>query len=404
MFQATTAVNKIIELKKRIRIIQGGTSAGKTIAMLLILIDRAQIEKGKTFSVVSETVPHLKRGAIKDFLAIMQQHNFYKDSKWNRTDFIYKFDTGSTIEFFSADTPDKVRGPRRDVLFINEANNITYDTFTQLEIRTNEDIYLDFNPVQEFWVHTEIMQSEVQDKYMQGDNWEFIIINYKDNEALPDTIKDSILAKRGNKYFWSVYGLGEMGEIEGKIYKGWMLVDDIPFEARLVRYGLDFGYSNDPTALIGIYEYNGGYILDEKIYRKGLSNKQIADTLGNLDPALVIADSAEPKSIDEIRLYGVNIIASVKGKDSVNTGIQLVQDKRISMTKRSTNLIKEYRNYIWKTDPDGKVINVPEDIFNHAMDALRYGFESFDINRQELVVHQQQINYPSAMHKLRRGL
>lgn len=367
-YQKTTALEKILKMKKRLKIIQGGSSAGKTIAILLILIDRAGAEEGKLISIVSETFPHLKRGAIRDFLNIMQSHGYYKDANWNRTDYIYTFETGTKIEFFSADSSDKVRGPRRDILFLNECNNVSHETYTQLAIRTNEDIYLDYNPVSEFWVHEDIIPKVDHD---------FIIITYKDNEALPQTIVQEIESRKDNKNFWQVYGLGELGESQGRIYKDWQIIDEIPHEARLERRGMDFGYSNDPTAIVDIYRYNGGFILDEITYQKGLSNKQIADILKNLPNILTIADSAEPKSIDEIRMYGINILPTTKGKDSVNQGIQYVQDQRISITKRSTNIIKEYRNYLWKTDKDGKIMNVPEDLFNHAMDAIRYGLDSY---------------------------
>jgi phage terminase large subunit len=170
--------------------------------------------------------------------------------------------------------------------------------------------------------------------------------------------------------------LGQLGEVEGKIYKDWEIIDSIPHEARLERYGVDFGYSNDPSAIIATYYYNGGRILDEITYQKGLSNKQIADILMNQDKAIVVADSAEPKSIDEIMGYGINIIGSVKGQGSVLSGIQFVQSQRISMTKRSLNLIKEYRNYMWITDKDGKITNDPDVIWNHAMDAVRYALAS----------------------------
>lgn len=171
--------------------------------------------------------------------------------------------------------------------------------------------------------------------------------------------------------------LGEPHNMERKIYQDWATIDDIPHEARLERYGLDFGYSNDPTSIVAIYKYNGGFIFDEICYQKGLSNKQIADILINLPRALVVADSAEPKSIDELKLYGVNVLPSLKGQGSVNKGIQFIQDQRISITKRSVNGLKEYRNYLWKTDKEGRIINTPEDIFNHFMDAIRYGLDSF---------------------------
>lgn len=367
MYQATTALRRIQKLNKRIRVIQGGSSAGKTIAILLVLIDLAQRRKNILISVVSETLPHLKKGAMRDFLSIMEEHKYYDDNRWNRTDSIYEFETGSKIEFFGVDSPDKVRGPRRDILFINEANNVSYETYTQLSIRTKETIWVDYNPVASFWVHEEIVPKLEHD---------FLKLTYLDNEGLPPAIVQEIESRKNNRYFWTVYGLGELGEAEGKIYRDWLTIDDIPHEARLERYGLDFGYTNDPTAIVAIYYWNGGYILDEIAYTKGLSNKQIADILINQKKALVIADSAEPKSIDEIRSYGVLIQPTVKGKDSVTNGIQVVQDQQISITKRSINTIKEYRNYLWEVDKDGRVLNVPIELWNHSMDAIRYGINS----------------------------
>lgn len=367
MFTSTTATRKILSLKKRIRGVSGGTSASKTISILLWLIDYAQSNKGKTISVVSETFPHLKRGAIRDFTNIMLEHGYFKDDAWNKTDSIYTFETGSVIEFFSADQPGKVRGPRRDVLFINEANNVSYEIYTQLEVRTREIVWLDWNPVQEFWWYTEVAPTQDVD---------FLILTYLDNEALDPQIVQAIEARRANKSWWRVYGEGQLGEVEGKIYRDWQLIDEIPHEARLERYGLDFGYSNDPTAIVAIYRYNGGFILDQVTYQKGLSNKQIADILVNLTRALVVADSAEPKSIAEIAGYGVSILPAPKGPGSVSQGIQYVQDQRISVTKSSLDIIREYRNYLWKTDKDGKIINVPEEGFKHTMDAISYGMNS----------------------------
>jgi phage terminase large subunit len=176
--------------------------------------------------------------------------------------------------------------------------------------------------------------------------------------------------------------------VRGKIYNNWLKIPTLPHEAKLVGYGLDFGYTNDPTAIIALYYYNGGYIIDEITYQKGLSNKQIADILKNHPTSLVIADSAEPKSIDEIASYGVSIAGAEKGKDSVAHGISLVQAQRISVTKRSINLLKEYRNYLWQTDKDGKIINEPEVIWNHTLDALRYGLES--LNTQQLPSYTRQ--------------
>jgi phage terminase large subunit len=337
------------------------------------MIQRAQTHPNELLSVVSETFPHLKRGAIRDFLMIMEEHKYFRPENWNMTDYIYTFSTGAKIEFFSADQPGKVRGPRRDILFINEANNISYDIYTQLEVRTKKIIWLDWNPINEFWWYTEVVPNM---------DYDFLILTYKDNEGLAPEIVQAIEARRYNKSWWKVYGEGQLGDVEQRIYRDWALIDEIPHEARLERRGLDFGYSNDPSALVDIYYYNGGYILDEQLYQKGMTNKQLADVVLNLSNPqnVVIADSAEPKSIDEIKSYGVNIIPTIKGKDSVVQGIQFVQQQRISVTKRSINLMKEYRNYLWETDKDGKIVNEPIGIFNHLMDAIRYAFEGLRNN------------------------
>lgn len=367
-FSDTTATRKVFALNKRIRAVAGGTSASKTISVLIWLIDYCQTRKGKLASVVSESYPHLEKGAMLDFENIMKDRGYWNDDRWHSTKHTYTFETGSKLEFYSPDTYGKAHGPRRDVLFVNEANNLEYNIVDQLIVRTRDVIWMDWNPTSEFWFYTD----------MQGkrDDIDFITLTYKDNEALDATTVHEIETHKDNKAWWQVYGLGQLGEIETRIYKSWRLLDEIPYEARIERTGLDFGYSNDPTAIIDVYYYEGGYILDQVEYAKGLSNKQIAEFLMNKDPkGLVIADSAEPKSIDEIKTYKVRILPTVKGKDSVNNGIQFVQEQKISITKRSVETIKEYRNYLWLTDKDGKVVNEPtgED---HAMDAIRYALMS----------------------------
>lgn len=307
---------------------------------------------------------------MRDFLSILDQHRYYKEDLWNRSDYIYTFETGSKIEFFSVDQPDKVRGPRRDRLFINEANNIPYEAFDQLEVRTKDFIFLDWNPTNSFWYY---------DSVAKRDDVDFVILTYKDNEALDKRIVASIEQRKENANWWQVYGLGQLGVNEGRIYKDWQIIDEIPHEAKLERRGLDFGYTNDPTAIVDVYKYNGGFIFDELLYQKGMSNKQIADRLlvAGEPSLLTIADSSEPKSIDEIKSYGINIIGAVKGPGSINQGIQFVQDQRVSVTKRSLNIIKEYRNYLWMTDRDGKVLNTPESGWDHAMDAVRYALSAY---------------------------
>ena len=376
----TTSTKKLAKLNKRIRAVCGGTSAGKTISIMQILISKAIDDKRPTLtSVVSESFPHLKKGAMRDFKNIMQEHNYWDDRDWNATDSIYTFQSGSKIEFFSADQPSKVRGPRRERLYINECNNVDYEAFDQLEVRTNLEVWLDWNPTYEFWFYTNVLNSR--------DDIDFITLTYKDNEGLPDNIVKSIEMRKSNKQWWRVYGEGKLGEVEGRIYTGWQTLDEIPFEARLEGYGLDFGYTNDPTAIVAVYYYNGGYILDEKCYRKGMSNRDIADLLNSLPYGLVVADSAEPKSIDDIKSYGVAIVAAdksgTKSKPYLKTSIGHVQDQKISVTKGSINLIREYRRYLWKVDKDGRALNEPDGGYDHALDAARYKLYSLRSHFEE---------------------
>lgn len=369
-FVDTSATQKIFELKKRIRGIAGGTSASKTISILIWCIDYCQRKQGKNkvLDVVSESYPHLEKGAMYDFQSIMRDRGYWVENRWHKTKHTYTFETGNILQFYSIDTYSKAHGPRRDVLFVNEANPIDYKIIDQLITRTREIVWMDWNPSEEFWFYTEMLGKR--------DDIDFITLTYKDNGALDKITIAEIESHKNNKQWWQVYGLGQLGEITSRIYTGWQMIDDIPHEARLERYWLDFGYTNDPTAIGALYYYNGGYILDEIAYRKGLLNSQIAAYFSNLSKALIIADSAEPKSIDEIKLYDLDIIPAEKGKDSVVNGIAQVQAQKISVTKRSLNIIKEYRNYLWITDKNGNVINEPEPGFDHHMDGLRYAITS----------------------------
>lgn len=368
MFKRTTSINKILSLKRRIKIIQGGTSAGKTFGILPILIDKCAKEKGLEVSVVAETIPHLRRGALKDFLKIMRWTNRYFDDRFNKTLLRYDFANGSSIEFFSADDASKLRGARRDILYINECNNVTFEAYNELAIRTKREVYLDFNPANEFWVHKELKDEPDTD---------FIILTYKDNEALDESIVSQIEKNRQkaatSSYWanwWRVYGLGEVGSLEGVVFNNWKEIDTIPDEAKLVGIGLDFGYTNDPTAAIGIYNWNGKRIVNEIVYRTGMVNSDIAKILPS--GVVIYADSSEPKSIEEIRRYGKTIKGVTKGKDSINYGIDVMQRQEYLVTKSSTNLIKELRSYCWDVDKQGVRMNKPIDHYNHAIDALRY--------------------------------
>ena len=369
MLQQTTAQAKILKLRKRVRIVRGGTSASKTFSIIPFLIQYAFDNPKKEISIVSETIPHLRRGALKDFLNIMDMTGNYRDANYNKSNLTYKFSNGSYIEFFSADMPDKLRGARRDVLFVNECNNINWEAYYQMAIRTREFIYLDYNPVNEFWVDKELIGQEDTD---------FVVLTYKDNEALDKSIiKEIEKAKEKSKTsaywlnWWNVYGLGQIGSLEGVIFNNWQQIDSIPTEARLLGYGLDFGYTNDPTAIVEIYLYNGQRIVNEICYQKELSNSQIAKFITTKLPCY--CDSAEPKSISELRSYGVTAKGVTKGADSVIFGIQTLQDNNYLVTSPSLNLINELRKYAWDKDKrTGEKLNKPIDMFNHAIDAWRY--------------------------------
>lgn len=364
----TTAIKKINALKRRIKIIQGGTSAGKTYGILPVLITKAATYPRTEISVVAESIPHLRRGALKDFLRIMKDTGRYFDERFNKSLLKYEFANGSFIEFFSADDSSKLRGARRDILYINECNNVTFESYNELAIRTKKEVFLDFNPANEFWVHTELKDELDAD---------FIILTYKDNEALDDSIilqieKNRLKAETSAYWsnWWRVYGLGEIGMLEGVIFSNWKQIENVPKEAKLIGIGLDFGYTNDPTSAIEIYSYNGTRIVNELVYRTGMLNSDIAKILPDSCP--IYADSSEPKSIEEIRRYGKTIKGVTKGKDSINFGIQIMQSQEYLVTTNSINLIKELRAYCWDTDKSGTRLNKPIDINNHAIDALRY--------------------------------
>lgn len=373
MFKKTTAQEKIANLKKRIRIVQGGTSSSKTFSIIPLLITHAIQNPYTEISVVSESIPHLKRGAVKDFVNIMIMTGNYRDAQFNKSDLKYKFSNGSFIEFFSADQPDKLRGARRHVLFINECNNIDFESYNQLAIRTRDFIYLDYNPTAEFWVHTELIKDQDSD---------FVILTYKDNEALDQAIVREIeKAKERAKTsaywdnWWKVYGLGQVGSLEGVIFSNWKQINQVPIDSKLIGYGMDFGFTNDPTTLVSVHRSDNTIIVDELIYQSGMLNSDIIRRLKDLDLGRfdkIYADSAEPKSIEEIYRSGFNIKPVTKGSDSIQFGIDILQNFEILVTKRSVNLIKELRSYTWDRDKTGKSINKPIDSFNHAIDAMRY--------------------------------
>lgn len=351
---------------------KGGTRSGKTYAVIQLLLVIATSLK-RSISIVSESLPHLKRGAMKDFREILEKEGLIEGRGYfeNKTDHTFTFPNGSTIEFFSVDNWGKVKGSRRDILFINECNRINYETYRQLAVRTTETIFLDWNPDNEFWYEENIAHREGTAE---------IHSTYLDNPYLDTAQIAEIESNRNNEQWWRVYGLGLTGHIEGTIYRPFIQIDELP-EARSRMqhyYGIDFGYSNDPTALIDIYIDQAAKKIycDEIIYESGLLNSDIArrmEEAGISKTTEIFADAAEPKSIDELgyKQYRYNVKPAYK-KDLLSQ-IQFLQQYDIYVTSRSLNIIKESRMYRWKEDKEGRSVNEPIDAFNHALDALRYG-------------------------------
>lgn len=369
MFKRTTAINKMLKMTARKKVIQGGTSAGKTYGIIPILIDKAIKNQRIKITVVAETLPAVKEGALDIFKQVMYDTNRWVEDNWNASSLTYTFGSGSRIQFKSYDSVGKAKSSgKRDILFLNEANHIAFDIADALMIRSKET-WIDFNPDNEFWVHTEVLPEH---------NSEFLLLTYYDNEACPkETLEDLELKKQKalTSEYWAnwcrVYIDGEIGNLEGVIFDNWKTIDEIPKEARLLGYGLDFGYSNDPTSIVEVYLYNGKRVLNEICYQKGLSNSQIAKYITTKLPCY--CDSAEPKSIDELKSYGIRAYAVTKGSDSINFGIQVMQEQDYLVTSKSVNLTKELRKYAWDKDKKtNEKLNKPIDNYNHAIDATRY--------------------------------
>ena len=368
----TTAFKKVAELKNRVRVICGGQSAGKTYAILQYLIYYA-LKRKLTISIVAESIPTLKRGAYGDFQKILDALGLYDDAKHNKTDRIYKLND-STFQFFGCEEPTKLKGLRSDVLFMNEANNCPWQSWFELSSRTRLFSIIDYNPDAPFWANERLIGSEGVD---------FITLTFQDNEALEAALREEIqswekLGETDEYYYnlWVTRGLGRLGNRSGVILSNWSEIDFLPEDVELVGSALDWGFSNDPTSCVSVYRFNGELIVDEVLYQKGLLNSQIANHLKQTDAknGIIYFDSAEPKSGAELRSYGLSVLPVVKGKDSINYGLSLIQEQHFKVTKRSKNLIKELQNYTWANDKEGKAMNVPIDNWNHAIDALRYLF------------------------------
>ena len=376
--QETTALRKIRAMKKRIRVVQGGTSAGKTYDILLDELNEAILQRGILTTIMSDTMPNLRHGAMRDFLKICRETHVWDMSEWNATYSILTLPNSSMIEFYSADSEDAL-GARRDRLFINEANRISQDAFDQLEVRTEQKITLDFNPVNRFWAHDLVARPDV----------DFVKLNYLDNEALSKNIIDTLERRKGDgtSNWWRVYGLGEIGSLEGNIYQGWIAVDEIPQNALLKRYGVDFGW-NDATAVIAVYEDEEGALwLNQCIYQSQLPVPTLIERLKALPDALFVCDNARPEIIAEMQRSGLRAIGSNKTAGEKMNGkrynIELVSRRKIHYTKDSKELEQEFLTYAWRKKKTGETIDEPNDGNDHAMDALAYAVR--DLERTPII-------------------
>ena len=368
MFQTSVIFERNYNSIAEVVVNQGGTSSGKTYSILQVLCLKAIEQPDQVISVVGQDVPNLKSGALRDMQSIVASSTDIQSwiKGYNASDRIFTFHNGSIIEFKSYQDSQDAKSGKRDYFFLNEANGISFEIYSELAMRTKKKVYIDYNPNARFWVH---------DKLIGKEGTELIISDHRHNPFLPEIIRKKIEALReDDEELWKVYARGVTGKIEGLIYRNWGTIGTIPTEAQLIGMGLDFGFTNDPTACVMVYRYNGELIIDELLYLKGYTNQDIGQffTQSGINKSVsIVADSAEPKSIEELRRMGWRVEGANKGKDSILNGIDILKRFRFSVTSRSSNLIKELNAYKWK-EKDGNATNVPIDSFNHGMDALRY--------------------------------
>jgi phage terminase large subunit len=356
----------LLDSKSKIVVEQGGTRSGKTFNILLyIIFHYCQINTGKTITICRKTFPAVRSSVMRDFIEILKQHNKYDEANHNKSNSEYTLNN-NLIEFISVDQPQKIRGRKREFLFINEANELDYEDWQQLIFRTTEKVVLDYNPSDEYhWIY---------DKVLNRDDVEFYKTTYLDNPFLNENIIEEIeRLKETDEQYWQIYGLGEKGISKATIFN-YIEVPHIPHDAELVSYGADAGYTNDPSTLVSVYKKDHNIYIKEHLYRTMMTTRDISDVLKqevtNRSP--IYFDAAEPRLIDELRRMGHNIQPSLKGKDSINAGIDLLKRFKIHITTDSTNAIQEFRNYKWLEDRSGKLTNKPIPKNDHIIDAVRY--------------------------------
>ena len=355
----------LVNSKKKIIVNQGGTRSGKTFNIILYIIFYYCLNNsGKTITICRKTYPALRATVLRDFINILREHNLYNEDNHNKSSSEYNL-FGNLIEFISLDQPVKVRGRKRDLLFINEANELYWEDWQQLLFRTSEKIILDYNPSEEYhWIY---------DKIIPREDTDFLKTTYKDNPFLEQSLVEEIeRLQYTDEQYWQIYGLGEKGISKATIFD-YIECNQVPFEAEVVSFGMDFGFTNDPTALVKVSKLGNNLYIEELLYRTMMTTGDIHNFLkGKVNREPIYADSSEPRIIEELRRMGWSIRASLKGRDSVNAGIDLLKRFKIHIHKDSTNAIQEFRNYKWLEDKTGKLTNKPEDKNNHIADAVRY--------------------------------
>ena len=381
----TTALKKIIKLKKKIRVIQGGQGAGKTIGILILLINHASGNANKEIIIASAELTKMRLTVIKDFVKCMKSFGIYSESNFIAGT-LYRFPNGSFIKFVGLDKEDLGKGMRGDVFYLNEADKVNFETYREIASRFKH-VYIDFNPNAKFWVHDEVIPRA---------DCDYLNLTFLDNEFLVQSEIDEILLyfQKGygiewhvglatseypepiSKYWankWRVYGLGEIGILDGAVFENWEVIEEFPSEAKLLGGGIDFGFVN-PAAGILCYKWNDNYIFDELIYETKLSNQDMAEMIiaNSYDRELWYADNAEPKSIAEIRKLGVNIHPCDGKTDLINYAVKILNNKPFYVTKRSVNTINELHSYIWDVDSKGIHTGKPRKKDDHALNAMCY--------------------------------
>ena len=360
----TNVFHKAYKSSTRITCLQGGTRSSKTYSLCQLFIVKALKETGKVFTICRKTLPALKGTAYRDVLELLKELGLYFEENHNKSELSYALN-GNLIEFISVDQPQKIRGRKRDYLWLNEANEFNYEDYQQLILRTTDKVYLDYNPSDPYsWIY---------DKVITRDDCTFIKSTYKANPFLDkDTIAEIERLKDLDPDYWRVYGLGEIGSIQTMIFRNFQLVDEV--QGNLVGYGLDFGFTNSPSALVAVYQSDDNLYIKEMLYEKRLTNTDLANKLKEFRidrQSEIIGDSAEPKTIEEIYRQGFNIKPAKKGA-GIHLGIDIMRRYKLHITKDSLNAIKEFRGYKWATDKNGDVLNTPVKVNDHLIDATRY--------------------------------